>query len=214
MARLRELREDGTAVILVSHNLDAIRFMSHRVLAMEDGAVADCGEPAAVIAGYEQRTFSKELLARAPEGCGRRVESSGDIRVESARVLGVGASGPARLKCGQEVAVEFVLSSKRRIESPLFSVGILNAAGVVCVWNVSAEDGFAPPPLEGRQRLVARFDGVRLSPGSYEVNLSVRDKRTMETLERLRSTAGFCVEGDSKSRGIVRGSCAWAVEPL
>jgi ABC-type polysaccharide/polyol phosphate transport system ATPase subunit len=53
-ARLEELRQRGDAILLVSHALDSVRHLCHRVAWLEQGALRALGEPAEVIEQYRQ----------------------------------------------------------------------------------------------------------------------------------------------------------------
>ena len=214
LAKIREVRENGAASLIVSHNLDTVRFMSQRVVALEEGRVVDEGDPEKVILGYEARMIARERdVADKYARAGRRI-SSGEVRIESARVFAEADGREKEVPCGQPFCFELIFTSSRRVEHPLLSLGVLNSEGVPCIWNVSAEDGFELPPVEGRQRLRVLVADNSLVPGAYQVQLSIRERSTMETLERIAGIAYFTIKGNRKSRGIVQSRCDWEIKGL
>jgi len=49
---MHELMSGGTAVLLVSHQLDTVAELADRVLWLDHGVVQMAGDPAAVVAAY------------------------------------------------------------------------------------------------------------------------------------------------------------------
>jgi ABC-type polysaccharide/polyol phosphate transport system ATPase subunit len=52
-ARMKELIDGGTAVVLVSHDMSAVRELATRAVWLENGHVKMIGKPAEVVAAYE-----------------------------------------------------------------------------------------------------------------------------------------------------------------
>jgi len=52
-ARMHELINGDAAVVLVSHDMNAVRALATRVVWLEDGHVKMIGNPAEVVAAYE-----------------------------------------------------------------------------------------------------------------------------------------------------------------
>lgn len=57
-SRMDELIKSGTAVVLVSHNLDQVLDKSDRVVWLDGGRVRAVGEPAAVVEAYRRQSLS------------------------------------------------------------------------------------------------------------------------------------------------------------
>ncbi|MCX8025416.1 MAG: hypothetical protein N3A60_09455, partial [Thermanaerothrix sp.] len=53
-ARIREFREAGATILLVSHSMDAVEKMCDRAAWLDHGRVMEIGETAAVVAKYER----------------------------------------------------------------------------------------------------------------------------------------------------------------
>ena len=71
--------DKGTAVLLISHDLDAVRRVAHRVAVMKDGRIVEEGETAAVLA-TPSHPYTRRLLDASPAGKPRHVALSGPAR--------------------------------------------------------------------------------------------------------------------------------------
>jgi oligopeptide/dipeptide ABC transporter ATP-binding protein len=73
---LRELqREHAFCYLFIGHDLDVVRFMSHRVMVLYRGRVMEHG-PAGVVARHPRHPYTQALLAAAP-GSAKRPASPG-----------------------------------------------------------------------------------------------------------------------------------------
>ncbi|GIG34673.1 nickel ABC transporter ATP-binding protein NikE [Cellulomonas pakistanensis] len=78
---LAGLRDSGTAVVLVTHDLGAVARVADRVLVLQDGRVVEEGPTAAVL-GAPREAYTRELVAAARLGDG-----PGDVAAPGAAVL-------------------------------------------------------------------------------------------------------------------------------
>jgi hypothetical protein len=95
----------------------------------------------------------------------------------------------------------------------MFSIGILNDAGVLCKWNISLEDGLSVAGSVNRFLVRAWYPENHLTSGSYEVHFAARDGASFETLERIAGLLKFPVRGPAGEKGIVAGPCRWSIVP-
>jgi lipopolysaccharide transport system ATP-binding protein len=65
--RLKQLKENGTSILLVTHSSEQIVTHCSRALLLADGAVMEIGEPRHVVNRYMDLLFGKELILGANE---------------------------------------------------------------------------------------------------------------------------------------------------
>ena len=210
LRRLKELREGGAAILLVSHNLDNLQYLTNVGILLDKGRQIAVGTPRSVLVEYERLIFHSEK-DRLEEIHLRTRVSSGEVEIRSAVVLDSKGLPTTSIFSGDTIGIELSLKLRRTVSRPLFTLSILNAAGVVCVWNLSEESGFVPGPLLGPVILRAWFPPLDLVGGSYEIFFAIRDRESYETLERASGIATFAVSGRGRSRGIIEAPCQWEV---
>lgn len=207
LARIKELRERGATVILVTHSLDMLQFIAQRGIVLDEGAIVAEGSALEGLRAYEQLVFGKERLRLAQRG--RSGREAKELTMVSTRIFGPGEETLTEVEAGAPFGIEIRFRVHRLLDRPVFSVGVLNATGVVCVWNVSEEDGLQCEGVSGAMRLRIWYDEHKLSKGAYEVNFALREQTSYETLERLAGIASFSVTGSGRARGIMALPAQW-----
>lgn len=212
LARIREMRESGATVLLVSHSLETLQFVARRGILMEQGKVIATGSSLEAVTAYERLVFRAEQ-ERLEHRAKNRI-STQEANIYSARIFGGNGETLTEVPVGTSFGIEVEFRLNRPLLRPMFSAGILNAQGILCKWNISEEDGLAEPGPCGRYLIRAWYPENHLMCGAYEVHFAVRDATSFETLERLAGLVSFAVIGDNRARGIVCGDCQWELIPI
>jgi len=211
LARVKEMRESGATVLLVSHSLETLQFVARRGILLEQGRLLATGSALEAINEYEKLVFRSEQK-RLEHRVRNRI-SSEDVNIYSARVYGEDGRSLTEVPAGEPFGIEVDLRLNRPLERPMFSMGILNAAGILCKWNISEEDGLSTTGASDHYLLRVWYPENRLSTGAYEAHFAAREAASFETLERIAGIVSFAVIGSRRSRGIVAGACRWELAP-
>jgi homopolymeric O-antigen transport system ATP-binding protein len=211
-ARVKEMRESGATILLVSHSLETLQFVAKRGILLEQGSIISDGSALHAINAYETLVFHSEQK-RLEHRVRSRI-SSEDVNIFGARMFDENGDTLNELRAGRPFGIEVDLQINRDLEHPMFSLGILNAAGILCKWNVSKEDGLTGPGPKNHYILKAWYPENNLSTGAYEAHFATRDAASFETLERIAGIVTFSVVGPERSRGIVRGKVDWRLVPF
>jgi ABC-type polysaccharide/polyol phosphate transport system ATPase subunit len=212
LARVKELRESGATVLMVSHSLETLQFVARRGVLMEEGRILSSGSSLEAINAYETLVFRSEQK-RLEHRVRNRITSE-EANIYSARLYGTEDQTLTEIQAGSAFGLEVDLRLNRPLERPMFSIGIVNAQGILCKWNVSQEDGLAEPGAVSRYLLRAWYPENYLQKGAYEIHFAVRDGASFETLERIAGILSFAVVGSGRARGIVAGECRWELTPV
>jgi len=212
LARVKELRESGATVLLVSHSLETLQFVARRGILLEEGRVVATGSALESINAYETLVFRSEK-DRLEHRARSRITTE-EANIYGARLYGSDGQTLNELHYGEPFGVEVDLRLNRRLQRPMFTVGIINAQGILCKWNISQEDGLAEPGPPNRYLVRAWYPDNHLMNGAYEIHFAVRDGASFETLERLAGILSFAVIGSKRARGIVAGACKWELLPI
>jgi lipopolysaccharide transport system ATP-binding protein len=212
LARVKELRESGATILLVSHSLETLQFVAKRGILLEQGKLLADGSALEAINAYETLVFRAEQK-RVEHRVRSRITSE-DVNIFGARLFDQDGNTLTEVRAEQPFGIEVDLHIHRDLEHPMFSLGLHNMAGILCKWNVSKEDGLVGPGPSNHYILRAWYPENRLSTGAYEAHFAARDAATFETLERIAGIINFAVIGPERSRGIVCGKVEWALIPF
>jgi hypothetical protein len=211
-AKVKEMRESGATILLVSHSLETLQFVAKSGILLENGSLLFNGSALKAINAYETLVFHSEQK-RLEHRVRSRITSE-DVNIFGARLFDEKGDTITEVTAGRPFGIEVDLQINRDLDHPMFSLGILNAAGILCKWNVSKEDGLVGPGPQNHYILSVWYPENRLSTGAYEAHFAARDAASFETLERIAGIVSFAVTGPERSRGIVRGKVDWRLIPF
>lgn len=192
-ARIREFRDNGTTIILVSHAMSDIRELCDRVILIDSGCIVRDGQPDEVIDYYNAMVTEKEnaklSLEQRRTKQGWSVTRSGDYRVvlEDMRLLD-GASGNevTVIPVGSWVKVQSRLKVLSDIRRLVVGHMIRDRTGH-CVWGTNTwhTNQSLENLQEGQFVDVCFILPCNLGPGSYSItyNLVSTDTRAVDNYE-------------------------------
>ena len=119
--RMAEIMAEGTSVLVVSHNLNAIRRACSRVLVLQDGSPRFLGDTNEAISVYH------DLIGEAADEEGAR--ATDEIEVVSFELLGPDGRPSAHVQAGDEMVFRIDARFLRPVEDPVFGIGIATESG-------------------------------------------------------------------------------------
>jgi lipopolysaccharide transport system ATP-binding protein len=211
--RMQELRDRGTTIVLVSHNLHSIRLMCDRTLLLHGGKVRHDGDTAGAISLFH------DLLgeARDIEGGGLHdlgafaaVDDAG--QVERVRIVDAEGNPTGHVRAGEPIAIELDVNFTRAVEQAIVGVNVHSQAGYEVLsattpWR--APQGFA---AGSRVRFTAHID-PRLVTGTYTMLLTLFTPEGV-FLARPGAPLPFFVEGRDQVAGIADLDARFEARPL
>jgi lipopolysaccharide transport system ATP-binding protein len=191
-ARMKRFRDEGVAVVFVSHHLPAVAQLCNRVLLLDGGKAACIGSPSTVIAEY----------------CGGRAASS-----EHDDVL-IGAT--LRNTSTRRPSDEFDVAPGDRLELDVtleFHADAGPAAIGIVVWDLKRElyvygvsSEFAGvPPITARKGDIRTYTfgfEANLTRGLYAIEVNVADQRQQRFLGVARGIRHFHVKEQVSYDGV------------
>ena len=189
MKTIQQLQRDGTAVLLVSHNIFTVLSICSRGLVLEKGSVKAEGAIQDVVKVYE--ATSAQAAAGQLDSQAHEALSVHSVEFRNRR----GQDAP-EFAPGEELVLEVRGRAPQAIAHPMLCCAILNADGEgVCASNNHLEK--APPlDLTGEFTLTVTVHPPRLLPGDYIIDLIVADQGQTVTLAKKQHR--FCIaSGDA-----------------
>ena len=171
--RIRELRAQGTIIILVSHDLWAIRQSCQEGIFLYQGKTHAAGGIAEVIAAYnhmDQEAALRRLSERhsadpAAPFCSCDL---GFLDAEGKMVSEIGL--------GDSVTIRLFFRCDEPIKRPTLVVSAAAHNGPCAVVLRSRKAGWSVDALEGEGHVDVSIPDVRLNPGRYAVQLMIKDE--------------------------------------
>jgi ABC-type polysaccharide/polyol phosphate transport system ATPase subunit len=198
------LRDEGRTIVLVTHDMGAVRRFCHRAMLMERGQVVELGDPEHVGARYLELNFQQEAAPAAPAP---EEERHGDGRAVIEDTWAERADGdrPGAFPQGEEIVLKTRVRFAEAMEHPVLALQLENEEHQVVfatstVWtdeHTGVFEAGATATLSVRMRNV-------LSPGRYHLTPAVSarggDLQLADRRPRFRS---FVVSGAVHTGGLV-----------
>jgi ABC-2 type transport system ATP-binding protein/lipopolysaccharide transport system ATP-binding protein len=186
---LHELRQRGTTIVLVSHDLGLIRDLCDRALWLDHGHVREIGASRDVVEAYigdvNQREASTNQETREqPAGERPSRLGSGEIRVTKVEFLDVNQRPSAMLVAGEACTFRIHYSAHSDLDQVIFGFGFHHESGVVVAGPNSGRLGAASVP-RGQGYVDFFCPELVLAPSAYSVTTAIVDKgHTFDYLDR------------------------------
>lgn len=160
--KIKEFRDNGGSIVLVSHNAYSIRSNCDRVVWIEHGEVQDVGPTADVCDAYEAAVARQDASDTGTD------YSDGSAVLSAIR-------HPRAIDSGDPFTVEIELDLAQTLERPIVALSFTTLSGQVVVANTSATDGADFRLDVGRNVLSLTYEELPLTRGIYGTNVVVAD---------------------------------------
>ncbi|MFC1592686.1 ABC transporter ATP-binding protein [Candidatus Omnitrophota bacterium] len=177
--KMRDLLNSGTTIVLVSHNLLLVQNLAKRVILLNNGAIIKEGTPKEVINDYQDIVFRKkeEELRKQTSLHDYYVRTHEDPAVNIVDVSMYDGSPEAkgRFKIGDAIFLRVVYEARDKIESPVFTLEVIRADGVLCCYCNSKDDGFSIGSVKGKNHMEISLKRLNLGAGVYLAKITIWD---------------------------------------
>lgn len=183
--RIREFRRQGTTLLLVSHDKQAIQSICDRAILLNQGRIAKEGKPEAVMDYYnallaerENRNLKIEQI-EAEDGSTQTVSGTGEATVASIALLD-GKGMPAKtLNVGEPVRLRIEVAVHEDIDTLVLGYGIKDRLGQVMYGTNTAHTGQPMSQLGKGSHLTYDCDfALNLGPGTYSIQTALVNSDT------------------------------------
>ena len=181
--RIRQYREQGTTLLIVSHDKAAIQSICDRAILLDGGRVALEGDPEAVmdyynalIADSENAQVSQQQTA---DGRIQTISGTGEAGVESVGLYNANGEKVEVVRVGEPLELRIEVLVRKPIASLVLGYGIKDHLGQVMYGTNTWHTGQAidKPQTGERYRFVLRFP-ANFGVGSYSIQTALVDRDT------------------------------------
>lgn len=176
--RMTDIRNSGATVVVVSHNLNAIRLLCDRTMVLHLGEQRFVGPTSEAVSLFHQMVGEIDTASEdAVDGLGGQTKA----KVESWTMVDAAGDAHAYTEAGR--AMEFVaeVSFAVAVDDPIFAFSIASDRGAVVYGEASYKE--LPGHFGPGDRTTVRVKvQPELATGSYKAQLGVVDRDLNETI--------------------------------
>jgi lipopolysaccharide transport system ATP-binding protein len=174
--RMREIREKGTTMVFVSHNMIAVQNICSQVIWLDHGSVQAVGEPEEVISKYlHNQYYGKQNVLDLEEGEELFHYDEGDISVKGIRILDEAGQPFQTIPGSASVKVEVHYQARHPLKDPNFRIYLtdrrLNRLTGADLSKSSLTDRRAI--MDGEGVVSCTFGAMPVRPNIYYFNVDI-----------------------------------------
>ncbi len=220
--KIKQIKKQGTTIVIVSHSLSQIQETCDRVIWLEKGKVREDGEPKEIIEKYSSIMEENRLAKiRKEKGDKESLElafnkltirsGNGSLRFNSVHLYDKQGQRQNIFNIGDDIRIvaEYVNETKKHDEM-IISFSVANMNGTLCyATNTMIED----IQFEVGDKGVVEIDIKKcpLLKGKYLINLAITTKDGL-VIDDLQRAAIFQIETSKTDFGTCRLDCEWKVK--
>lgn len=207
--RIQELKEQGVAIILVSHNLHSISHVCTRAIALEKGEVIYDGDTERAIDAY------RDSLIRHNE---RLVDDlragTGEIRVRNIEVLDNNGEEKDEFEVGEPMRLRFHYEAHQPVHNPVFNVTmhILNSYQVTGIRT--DVDSLQLGTLHGKGFIDILIPRLNLLPNIYTIDAVLFHGDGFTFFDRQNNITHFKMVGGFQVNGTAYLPHTWDIPAI
>ena len=172
--RIARLQREGTAILLVSHDLGLVEHLAHRALYLRAGRPLLSGRAGAVVARYRSDVASEEA-GETVASAGARW-GNGAVTLETVDLLDGHGAAVGSIRSGEPAAIQLAYRVAVPQEDFVFGIALKREDGAHVFGTNTDLDGWRPERLAGAGRMTIEFPRLELAPGRYFVDAAVHSK--------------------------------------
>lgn len=204
LARVRQFKEEGRSILVVTHSPDMVLQLCDSSLVLERGRqLAEKLPP-----GEGVRLFREHLLgARAASGNGATGPAAGGQRGAELRITRVDVEHPGTgsrpyLRPGEPLTVKAGFDAAVAVDDAVFGIQIHDSRGEL-VFGSDTDAAEQPVgTLVGPGQVAFHFEQVPLLDGTYSINVGAHGRRSGRTYDWRDQAVHFEIMNPGRSTGV------------
>jgi len=226
LGRIAQFKAEGCTIVLVSHDLSAVRQLCDEALWLRRGKVAAYG-PAELVADQYMAEVSAETRRRTPaavpvehtrSGTELRINENrlGSLEMQIVDVHLVDQEGRLanELDSGESLSVQLEYLAPEPISEPIFVVTIRREDGLVCYDTSTEAAGLRLPAVHGAGHIAFHVERLDLIGGQYHIDVGVFERQWAYAYDYHWHVYPLTVRPTGAEKGIVCPPHSWAVQAL
>jgi lipopolysaccharide transport system ATP-binding protein len=205
--RIAGLQREGTAILLVSHDLGLVEHLAHRALYLRGGEPVLSGPAGAVLARYRSDVANEETGHVTTPGDAKRW-GDGTVRIEGVEILTADGRTTRVVRCGESASLRIAYTVREPQRDFVFGVSVQREGGAHVFGTNTDLDGWSSEALTGSGEVHIHFPRLELPAGRYLVDAAVHT-RAGRAFDYVREVLSFLVTAPAAWQGCYAPEHHW-----
>ncbi len=205
LGRMADFQRSGKTIIVVSHDLETVKKMCHRVVLLGEGKIVTLGDPDKVVEEYKRLGLQQQDTVVQREWGTREAVFSG------IRFSDEAGRETSRFNCGDPIVATIGYRCRGRIDDPIFGFSISDYQGKLCYGSNTIMDDLPIESIEGEGSIRLTVDSSSLMRGKFYVSFSLHSRDHETNYHRLENMHSIWITSDPPREGFVKLSSTWRV---
>lgn len=220
IARIRELRERGTTLLFVTHDLSTLQLICDRAVWLQDGQIVRVGDPISVSQDYyaqslaDAETSASAVHAKTPvKPTSLPQQTTGLALFTKLQIQDASGHEGNQFWVGHPLLVDFEFQALAPLGECVFSVSIYRSDGDWSVGQTSADVGIFWPALSagGSHLGTLELGPLSLTPADYKVCLGAYSRDLQICYAMTELTTAFSIRSSYQTWGKFVHPCRWHI---
>ncbi len=210
MKKMRELMDGGTAVLFVSHDMNAVRRFCDRAIWLDHGELREEGETNKVLDDYaeflkcgDQRREDSGNEAKAPSAKQEEMKATVLAEIKSVRFLDDTGREQSSIAYDKPLYVEVTYEVySETVERPVLGIALKSVDETyICGLNTLLDNKDIPWQKGTNSMLLSYSEGVRVLGGHYYVDVALFEETATVPIQYLDRAKEINVTADYPGEG-------------
>ncbi|MDD7517335.1 ABC transporter ATP-binding protein [Ruminococcus flavefaciens] len=217
--KLREIKAQGTTIVIVSHSLGQIEQICDRSIWIHEGLIRAEGPPKEIDLEYlDYMSRKRQELMKAAEAETEKEETteeeqgkrwgSGQARIKRVRSFGADGTEQSAFRTGEDIKLVVDYTVKKPVDDAVFGVGVFDLNGTQCYGTNTRIDKVPDFSLDADGTVEILMKNVKLLGGTYNLDMAIEqgDGIPVDYFRQAHKIEMISAEGDV---GVFRIDHTW-----
>jgi homopolymeric O-antigen transport system ATP-binding protein len=227
--RIKEMQENGTTILFVSHDPGAIRALCSRAILLNQGQMEADGPPAEVLARYQKVIMAQEaayaqaeMVREKPQPTAEEIDApqftyrhgNGSAEILKVELLDTVQEAAAIVESGQLVHLRMHVVFNEDVVDPVYGFIIRNRHGIHLYGTNTRVQGITSGLIKSGSRVETTFSfNCWLAPDLYSISIAVHSPEAV-SFDWLDGALFFRVISGIPIEGVANLNATATTQPL
>ncbi len=179
--KLKEIKAQGTTIVIVSHALGQIEQICDRAIWIHEGLIKAEGPPKEIDLEYldymsrkmqEKNKSESDTEEVSEEGTGKRW-GSGEVRIKKVRSFAADGSEQKTFRTGEDIRLSIDYTVKKPVKDAVFGFGVFDMNGIQCYGTNTRIDKQPDITISENGTAEILMKNVELLAGEYNIDIAI-----------------------------------------